>query len=958
MSHVYGRSYRSFIIVGCAALLSACGGSGSGSQSPSIGISPTSATIDGGTSISLTASGGQPPYSFSVTAGSGSVTSAGVFTAPSTAGSATVTATDVAGARALTQLTFNSALGLTPFGAAVGVNTTQKFQAVGGQVPYKYAVASGVGAIDAGSGVYQAPDAPGAASIEVTDGLGTTVTSTLTVNPTLSVQPRSITITSSSGQKFAFSGHEGALDYQYAVVSGPGSIDAAGVYTAGTDSGPAVIRVTDRQGTSSMAAVTSIRIRTNGPVYAAVSDGSNWFLGGTFTAVNPYEAPRGAVIDPVSGAPQLGCDLQTGFDNQVNTALYAGSTLYVGGYFTHYRGQSAPGLVALDAKTCELVSTFFQTSDGGVYVSALAASGSSLYIAGSFNSYRGVAQSPTVYSVIKVDAKTGTRDATFAQPSTPLIGTPAALIATPTSLYVGGNGVVLWDAVTGAPVNTFNAQAGAITNVFTMQMSGSSLFVGGYFGGAFGNLAKLDAASGAVDPAFNSTSVDGFDDAVQSVVLAGSSLYVGGRFNRYRSQSSAGVAKISAVDGSLDSTFHPGTGFDGTVNGLVVGGTSVYLAGSFTTYQDQPAVRLAKIDAASGALDSAFTQATGLDNTPSSLVSNGASLFAGGVFRTYRGQPASNLTKLNANGIADAAFTSTPGTNGKIDSLLLVNNALYAGGWFSSYNGAAANFLAKIDSHSGALDAAFTHATGLNDIVLGLASNGSALFVGGRFTAYRGATCNGLAKLDLVSGALDTVFTQAAGLPSQTLVSTIGSNGPYIYFTDNSPTYAGVAAPPFGRANATTGVYDAAFAANAAPAAGAPTAFAFSPTAVYVAENYFLEPVHSLDSNTGTTNAAFVPSVPVLGSPPIPSMMVLGNFLYVGGYYSQNGFLHSPAKLNAITGAVDTTFSDLFTTDAGVETIAVSGTSLYFGGDFTTYKNARGYYFVPVDPLTGNQLDP
>ena len=499
-----------------------------------------------------------------------------------------------------------------------------------------------------------------------------------------------------------------------------------------------------------------------------------------------------------------------------------------------------------------------------------------------------------------------------------------------------------------------------ITNVLTMQLSGNSLFVGGWFADTYGNLAKLDATSGALDPAFNSSAGNGsgFDSTVQSMSISGSSLYVGGEFSSYRSHPSAGMAKISTIDGTLDSTFNTGTGFNGSVNGLVVGGTSVYLAGSFTTYQGQPAVRVAKIDATSGALDSAFTQATGLDNTAGTLVSNGTSLFAGGVFRTYRGQLVSNLAKLNANGMADAAFTSTPGSDGKIDSLVLVNGSLYAGGWFSSYNGASANFLAKIDGITGALDTAFTRPAGLNDIVLGLASNGSALFVGGRFSAYRGASCNALAKVDLATGVLDTTFTRAAALPSQTIVTTVGSNGPYVYFTDNSATYAGVPAPPFGRANGATGVYDTVFAANAAPAAGSPTALAFSSTAVYVAENYYAAPVHSLDLSTGTANAAFVPSVPVLGSPPIPSMMVLGNFIYVAGYYSQNGFLHSPAKLDAVTGSVDTSFSDLFTTDAGVETISTSGTSLYFGGDFTTYKGARAYYFVPVDPITGNQLDP
>jgi hypothetical protein len=237
--------------------MSACGGSGGGSGSP-LRINPTSATIDGATSVPFVASGGQPPYSFSVTAGSGSVTSAGVYTALSAAGSASVSVTDAAGAKALAQLTINAVLGLSLSGGAVAVNTIQTFQAVGRQPPYSYAVTSGGGTINASSGLYQAPTSPGTATIQVTDGLGTTFPITVTVNPALSVQPTSITITSSSGQSFPFAGQDGALYYQYAVLSGPGSIDAAGVYTAGTSSGPAIIQVTDRQRTSVTATVMSI----------------------------------------------------------------------------------------------------------------------------------------------------------------------------------------------------------------------------------------------------------------------------------------------------------------------------------------------------------------------------------------------------------------------------------------------------------------------------------------------------------------------------------------------------------------------------------------------------------------------------------------------------------------------------------------------------------------------------
>lgn len=54
----------------------------------------------------------------------------------------------------------------------------------------------------------------------------------------------------------------------------------------------------------------------------------------------------------------------------------------------------------------------------------------------------------------------------------------------------------------------------------------------------------------------------------------------------------------------------------------------------------------------------------------------------------------------------------------------------------------------------------FTQATGFNNFaVRALVSDGTSLFVGGDFTTYRGSNAQRVAKIDLVSGTLDTTFT-------------------------------------------------------------------------------------------------------------------------------------------------------------------------------------------------------
>lgn len=206
-----------------------------------------------------------------------------------------------------------------PDAVTVAIGTTQAFQGSGGTPPYSYTLVGGTGTIDASSGLYQAPGSPGNATLKISDAVGSSIQVTVTVNGRLSIQPASITITAASGQTYAFSGKDGALNYRYSVLSGPGSIRSGGVFTAGKASGTATVQVTDRQGATATATVTSIFVRTNGPVYSAVTDGTSWYLGGAFSAVNAYEAPHMTVINADDGSPNLACDLQRGFDDSVYT---------------------------------------------------------------------------------------------------------------------------------------------------------------------------------------------------------------------------------------------------------------------------------------------------------------------------------------------------------------------------------------------------------------------------------------------------------------------------------------------------------------------------------------------------------------------------------------------------------------------------------------------------------------
>ena len=65
-------------------------------------------------------------------------------------------------------------LGIEPASARTNLNTRTAFTAVGGLPPYTFAISAGTGDIDVATGVFHAPEFPGAATIQVTDGTAAT----------------------------------------------------------------------------------------------------------------------------------------------------------------------------------------------------------------------------------------------------------------------------------------------------------------------------------------------------------------------------------------------------------------------------------------------------------------------------------------------------------------------------------------------------------------------------------------------------------------------------------------------------------------------------------------------------------------------------------------------------------------------------------------------------------------
>jgi hypothetical protein len=278
-----------------------------------------------------------------------------------------------------------------------------------------------------------------------------------------------------------------------------------------------------------------------------------------------------------------------------------------------------------------------------------------------------------------------------------------------------------------------------------------------YVGGSFGSVAPAAnlvhgfatfAADSAV-PVLPRLDVNGRVRAV--IALPGGGWLIGGEFTQVNGSSRTRLARLLA-DGSLDATFT--TAVSGTVRAMTVLGSRVYLAGAFATVGGETRQRLAALDATTLALDTAFLPAvSGGAATVYALLASGTTLYVAGEFTTVNGDPKPNLAAVDAaTGANLTAFTGT--ADDRVNALALTGGSLYAGGEFNQIGGVTRLHVARLDATTGAAAAGFD--AGANGDVNAVLVSGGALYVAGAFGQIGGATRARIARLDLSTGVAAT----------------------------------------------------------------------------------------------------------------------------------------------------------------------------------------------------------
>ena len=321
-----------------------------------------------------------------------------------------------------------------------------------------------------------------------------------------------------------------------------------------------------------------------------------------------------------------------------------------------------------------------------------------------------------------------------------------------------------------------------ITRSCSIQPDGKIL-VGGEFinynGIPTSRIARLNV-QGGLDVTFDPGS--GFNNSVRCInTQSDGKIVVGGQFTSFNGILINRIARLNA-DGSLDDTFNTGTGFNGTVVcATIQADGKIIVGGAFTEFNGNAVSYIARLNA-DGTIDPSFNSGTGFDSAVNSVnIQSDGKIILGGQFTSFNGTLRNNIARLNSDGSLDVSFNPGSGFNSFVLSTSIqVDGKIIVGGIFTVFNGITRNRVARLNAN-GSLDTTFDPGAGANNIVFSVAlqSNGK-IVIGGQFTSYNGTTRNSIARLN-TNGSNDVSFNSSGqGFNSVVRLANVQQDGKII----------------------------------------------------------------------------------------------------------------------------------------------------------------------------------
>lgn len=235
-------------------------------------------------------------------------------------------------------------------------------------------------------------------------------------------------------------------------------------------------------------------------------------------------------------------------------------------------------------------------------------------------------------------------------------------------------------------------------------------------------------------------------------------LLVAGVFNRVGSVPRTNLFRVHS-DGSLDATFKTNFTSGGAILALALSSDQrPVIGGYFTTVQGVARKGIARLNT-DGTLDTTFNPGSGVQGMVSAIaVQADGRILIGGHFFSVNGALRSGLARLLPSGALDTSFDIGPGAwlsdkdpladHPSVEAIVLQGDGrIVIGGHFSRFGGVPRAHLARLH-WQGEVDDSFDPGLGPNLPVRGLALDASGfLLIAGDFTSVSGTACERVARL-------------------------------------------------------------------------------------------------------------------------------------------------------------------------------------------------------------------
>jgi hypothetical protein len=694
--------------------------------------------------------------------------------------------------------------------------------------------------------------------------------------------------------------------------------------------------------TSFSATMTS----TGASLYSLAVVGNKVFIGGLFTLVNGDPRNNIACLDAQTGSTVS--TWQANANGGVNSILYANNHIYIGGTFNNVKGLSRTYLAAVDTATGS-VNTFSPSLNGAVQCMALGIANSYLYVSGNFsNFYR-------CYLLTNHTLETWPLKSTNYANAMSVVGARTFVGGTISS--IGGEtrtNLAAFSMRSGELLSWSPSTDGRVETICNVK--DSFLFLGGYFSQVNGinrsSLAIFNRSGALHNIAFT------FNGNVRSIAFGGDSIvYVGGSFTNVATISPYNsllrvCSKITAINfrtGRVQPTYNPNANND--VYTLMVDGNTLYAGGIFTSIGGQPRQFVAGISRNTALANSfnpgLFSGSTSV-NTICRVDSN--LLIGGNFYYTVNSiNIRRNLAAFNIGTSILSKLANEPDL--PVNCLVKNNETIYCGGNFTLLGAMGRNNVAAfLASNGNILNFDIGTSTNFgNHSVFCMFWKDDYLFLGGTF--------------DMIGEVYRNKFG-VIHVPSQTVHSfdpnPISTGVIYSVFVQENLLFIG---GQFTNIASTTrnrlAVFNyPSFTLNSANPnfSGWPLSYAtINPIKIVMGGSWT-----TIGGVTAANFAAFnlpavsrITTTPVFNSNGVSMVKFVNNQVFVCGNFTTIGGISKPNFAILDSGTLNPT-SFTSTNAGGVSCFAVSpGNNVYMGGNFTMIGGQARSIFASLNVNTG-----